>query len=135
MAKSRLDAIKEALAKAAPPPEDQLELTGRRVVSEAFDEITEMKEAGHKFETIAEIITATDDNEDDPVVLAGSTLATYYRDEAKARRLAANRAKREAKRLERELTLTQGDDTSVRNPGSRVQTITAVLEDDDDEPQ
>lgn len=123
MPMSRLDKIKKALANAPAPSAEEMELTARRVVKEAFEEIRAMREAGHKFETIAEIIASAGD---EGVEVASSTLKSYYTDERKERRKAANRAKREANRLERESATPQQPQPQV---------INATLEDDDEEPQ
>ena len=123
MSMSQLEAIKQALAEAPAPPAEERELTARLVVTEAFEEIRAMREAGHKFETIAEIIASAGD---EGVEIASSTLASYYNDERKERRKAANRAKREANRLERE---------SATSRQHQPQVINATLEDDDEEPQ
>ena len=57
------------------------EITGRKIVEEMFDDITELKDQGHTFESISEILKTVN------VELSTSTLAGYYRDEIKERKV------------------------------------------------
>ena len=109
--------------KDAPPPKTPEEITGRKIVEEMFDDITVLRDQGHTFESISEILKTVN------VELSPSTLAGYYRDEIKARRARERRA-RKAERERAQVNGTQQDQT-VSLSSSNLDQISVVLEDDD----
>lgn len=109
----------------APPPKTPEEITGRKIVEEMFDDITELKDQGHTFESISEILKTVN------VELTTSTLANYYRDEIKERKV----RERKARKAEREKARSNGTPQPQNVPlnSSNLDQVTVTLEDADDD--
>lgn len=108
--------IRSALSE-APPPENPEEITARKIVEEMFEDITELRDEGHTFESIAEVLGNVG------VQLSASTLAGYYRDEIKARKSRARKAKK----------AMQANQQTVPLSNNKVDVIAVTLEDDEDD--
>lgn len=85
-----LDDIRSAFKEAPPPPEADLDISGRQIVEEMYDDITQLIHSGHTFDQISEVLSGVD------VHLSGRTIADYFRELTKERRKAERRAKRQA---------------------------------------
>lgn len=110
--------------KEAEPPETIDELTGRTIVEEMFDDITDLRDNGHTFESISEVLKGVG------VTLEAKTLSAYYRGENKARKSRERKARKLARMNETEGQAT-GQDASINT--SQIDTIGATLVDETDD--